>query len=515
MHYDNEEDARLAWASFPVFRDWCERMGGPPVFTPTGFVAVVGPADAAALRANVEMLRKIGVDTTALSPAELKTLQPHVNVDDVGAAAYEPASGYASPAEVVEGFRRQAQARGAQILPWTPATRIVRRDSAVVGVETAAGRIDCGAVVVAAGAWAPQLCREIGIELAARPKALDTMLVTRPPELARPHMVVIDHVLGTYFRPEGDAQTIVGVPCQVWDIDPDTMPTGLPPTAPVEGAQLLTHRMPVMERAALARGYRAFDCYSADRHAILGAVRGVDGLYLATAFSGSGFKIAPAVGACLAELITEGRARTVDISAFRPERFAATTRSRRADGMALYVVRRLLQAIPLLVGISFAGFVLLRLAPGGPMAVYAQNPNMSEADMRRIERILGLDQSVHVQYLKWAAGMAAGELGYSYRTGRPVGEIIRERVPATLQLMGVAYLIAIALGLTTGIVSAVRAAPCSTTRRRRRRWSGCPCRPSGSASSSSSCSRAGCAGSRPAASPRSARRSRSGTASSP
>ena len=124
--------------------------------------------------------------------------------------------------------------------------------------------------------------------------------------------------------------------------------------------------------------------------------------------------------------------------------------------MALYVVRRLLQAIPLLVGISFAGFVLLRLAPGGPMAVYAQNPNMSEADMRRIERILGLDQPVHVQYLKWAAGMAAGELGYSYRTGRPVGEIIRERVPATLQLMGVAYLIAIALGLTTGIVSAVR-----------------------------------------------------------
>ena len=322
MHYVNEEDARLAWASFPVFRDWRERMGGPPVFTQTGFVAVVGHRDSAALRANVEMLKKIGIDTTALSPAELKTLQPFVNVDDVGAAAYEPASGYASPAEVVEGFRRQAQARGAHILQWTPATRIVRRESAVVGVETATARIDAGAVVVAAGAWAPRLCREIGIALDARPKALDTMLVTRPPEIAKPHMVVIDHVLGTYFRPEGDAQTIVGVPCQVWDIDPDTMPTGLPPSAPVEGAQMLTHRMPPMEGAALSRGYRAFDCYSADRHAILGSVSGIDGLYLATAFSGSGFKIAPAVGACLAELITEGRARTVDISAFRPERFA-------------------------------------------------------------------------------------------------------------------------------------------------------------------------------------------------
>ena len=53
------------------------------------------------------------------------------------------------------------------------------------------------------------------------------------------------------------------------------------------GASLLTHRIPVMERATLARGYRAFDGYSADRHAILGGVDGIDGLYLATAFSGS------------------------------------------------------------------------------------------------------------------------------------------------------------------------------------------------------------------------------------
>jgi sarcosine oxidase subunit beta len=337
MHYVNEEDARLAWASFPVFRDWPERMGGPPVFTHTGFVAVVGHGDAAALRANVEMLRKIGVDTSAISPADLKALQPFANVDDVGAVAYEPASGYASPADVVEGFRRRAQERGAQIRQWTPVTRVHRRESAVVGVETAGGRIDAGAVVVAAGAWAPRLCREFGFELPARPKALDTMLVTRPPALAKPHMVFIDHVLGTYMRPEGAAHTIVGVPCQVWDIDPDTMPTGLPPSAPAEGAQILTHRMPAMEGAELARGYRAFDCYSPDRHAILGPVRGVDGLYLATAFSGSGFKISPAVGTAMAELITEGRARSVDVSAFAVERFAE---GRRIAGRHPYAPRR-------------------------------------------------------------------------------------------------------------------------------------------------------------------------------
>jgi glycine/D-amino acid oxidase-like deaminating enzyme len=88
------------------------------------------------------------------------------------------------------------------------------------------------------------------------------------------------------------------------------------------GARILTHRIPLMEGATLARGYRAFDCYSGDRHAILGAVEGVDGLYLATAFSGSGFKIAPAVGQCMAELITEGAPKTVDIAAFGLRRFA-------------------------------------------------------------------------------------------------------------------------------------------------------------------------------------------------
>jgi sarcosine oxidase subunit beta len=189
-------------------------------------------------------------------------------------------------------------------------------------VETGAGAIDAGAVVIAAGAWAPRLCRELGVPLPARPKAIDTVAVTRPPALAQGHMVFIDNAQGSYFRTEAGGLTLVGVPCQEWDVDPDTLGTGLPPHAAGVGAGILTHRIPLMEGATLARGYRAFDCYSGDRHAILGPVDGVDGLYLATAFSGSGFKIAPAVGQCMAELITEGRAKTVDISVFGLHRFA-------------------------------------------------------------------------------------------------------------------------------------------------------------------------------------------------
>ena len=322
MHYTNEWDARLAWASFPVFEHWGELMGGPPVFTRTGFVNVVAPPYAENLRRNVEMLRSIGVNTTALTAAELKALQPCANVEDIGGAAYEPDSGYADPAATVEGFRRRAEELGARIMPWTAVTKIDRRESRVRGVETSAGRVEAEAVVLAAGAWSGRLGRDIGLDLRMRPKAIDTVAVTRPAELREPHMIFIDNVLGNYFRPEAGCLTLVGVPCQEWDIDPDTVGTGLPPHAAGVGARILTQRIPAMERATLARGYRAFDCYSQDRHAILGRVDGIDGLYLATAFSGSGFKIAPAVGACMAELIMEGRAKTVDIEPFSLRRFA-------------------------------------------------------------------------------------------------------------------------------------------------------------------------------------------------
>jgi len=325
MHYTNEWDARLAWASYPLFRDWPERMGEPPVFTRTGFLNVVGPAYAEHLRRNVEMLRRIGVETTAMTPDAVRAIQPALAVDDVGAAAYEPGSGYASPVEVVQGFGRRAQDLGARIREWTPVSRILRGTGRVIGADTAAGRIDAGAVVVAAGAWAPRLCRPLGLELPVRVKAIDTVQVRRPPDLGPPHLTVIDNVLGSYFRPEGASLTLVGVPCQTWDVDPDDLAgraVGLPPGVAEAGARILVHRLPAMARATLARGYRAFDGYSDDRHAILDRVDGLDGLYLATGFSGSGFKIAPAVGTCVAELILDGEARTVDIRPFGLARFA-------------------------------------------------------------------------------------------------------------------------------------------------------------------------------------------------
>jgi len=124
--------------------------------------------------------------------------------------------------------------------------------------------------------------------------------------------------------------------------------------------------------------------------------------------------------------------------------------------MLSYMGRRVLQAIPLLIGVSVIGFGLMHLAPGGPLAVYTLNPTITAQDIERIKIIFGLDQPVHVQYLKWATGMFTGNWGYTFFGGRPVLWVIVERLPATMLLMGSALSIAILLGMTVGTIGAVR-----------------------------------------------------------
>jgi peptide/nickel transport system permease protein len=121
-----------------------------------------------------------------------------------------------------------------------------------------------------------------------------------------------------------------------------------------------------------------------------------------------------------------------------------------------YLARRVAQSLVVLFLVSLGGFSVLHLAPGGPIAIYAMSPTMSAEDVERLTRLLGLDQPLHVQYAKWIRGMATADWGRSYRDGRAVGEVIADRIPATLVLMLSAFVVAIALGLATGIASAVR-----------------------------------------------------------
>ena len=122
--------------------------------------------------------------------------------------------------------------------------------------------------------------------------------------------------------------------------------------------------------------------------------------------------------------------------------------------MTRFLIRRTVQSLPLLLTISALVFLLLHAAPGGPLAVYLTNPNVRVEDIERLRRALGLDRPLSVQYGSWLAAFIRGDWGYSLSDGRPVVERIGERLPATIELVGVATLGALALTLPAGIASA-------------------------------------------------------------
>jgi peptide/nickel transport system permease protein len=100
-------------------------------------------------------------------------------------------------------------------------------------------------------------------------------------------------------------------------------------------------------------------------------------------------------------------------------------------------------------------FVIIHLAPGGPTAIYATDPNVDQAELDRIEERLGLNDPLPVQYAKWLTGMLTGDWGISYKFGRQVTAVLGERLWPSIQLVAVSLLIALALSIPFGIFSAL------------------------------------------------------------
>lgn len=124
--------------------------------------------------------------------------------------------------------------------------------------------------------------------------------------------------------------------------------------------------------------------------------------------------------------------------------------------MTRYLIQRLLTAIPTLIAISLAIFLILALAPGDPLSEFATNPSMTEEVRENIRRSLGLNQPLPLRYLNWAWAFLRGDMGYSFTSRSPVSELIAQRLPTTLWIVGTAYLISALLALPLGIFSAVR-----------------------------------------------------------
>jgi len=322
MHYDLEPESALAWASYRIFRNWGEIVGGECGFTRTGFLQIVAPDANDQLRANVAMHQKLGIPSLVITADDVRRLAPAFRTDDFELAAFEPESGYADPTGSAAAFLTAARASGARLVQEAKVTAITTSGGRVTGVETEDGRYAAPIVVNAAGAWAAEVGRMAGLELPITTWRHDTAFLRRPPELGPSHPTVIDFTHLMYFRPETGGLTLIGLEDgNPLGVSPDTGGEQPQPDFVDRAVERICRRMPGMERGSLHSAIAGYDGLTPDQRAILDQA-GPDGFYLECGFSGTGFKIAPAVGACMAEWIVDGKPRTVDISGFGLNRFA-------------------------------------------------------------------------------------------------------------------------------------------------------------------------------------------------
>jgi peptide/nickel transport system permease protein len=123
--------------------------------------------------------------------------------------------------------------------------------------------------------------------------------------------------------------------------------------------------------------------------------------------------------------------------------------------MWTYILKRILIAIPLIIGLATITFFIIHLAPGDPMALY-RNPEISPEVMELMRKNLGLDQPLHIQYVKWLTSMARGNFGVSFTAHRPVADILLETIPNTLQLTFLALLLNLIVGIVIGVIAAIK-----------------------------------------------------------
>lgn len=124
--------------------------------------------------------------------------------------------------------------------------------------------------------------------------------------------------------------------------------------------------------------------------------------------------------------------------------------------MDRYVIRRLVQSLPLLFAISVVSFAILKFTPGGPLSAYEGNPEFTEADRLRLEKAFGLDQPLPVQYVSWLGAFLRLDWGYSFASHQPVLSLIGERLPNTLYLMGTVFLVVLLIAIPIGVFTAMK-----------------------------------------------------------
>ncbi len=323
MHYSYPPEVQLALVSLDMFEHWRDVVGEEGDFRKTGFVRIVHPGESERLKQNVEMQRRLGVNVKLIDQQELKDLEPDWVVDEVELAAYEPDSGYGDGAGVANDFLTRARELGVTYESKTQALEFLVEAGRVRGVITDHGEIAAPVVVSATGPWTRPLFQRVGIELPIETEYHQVAIMKNAPDMKGGGCACIDSVSATYFRSDAQDKFLIGDFYGQRGADPDNFPQRASDDGLEEIIERASRRVPKLENAEVMRGVTGVYDMTPDSRPLLGEVSGVAGLYVCAGFSGMGFKISPAIGLVMSELLLDGCGKTVDISSFCPERFVA------------------------------------------------------------------------------------------------------------------------------------------------------------------------------------------------
>jgi glycine/D-amino acid oxidase-like deaminating enzyme len=252
-------------------------------------------------------------------------MMPGLETADLVAAVYESESGYADPYLTVTALARAARRAGTTIFQGTQVTGIRFANGKVCGVDTVDQHFSAPQVVNCAGAWGARVAGMAGLSVPINSCRVQVAFFRRPAGHEAPHPVFGDFINATYFRSETGNLTLVGLidPSEAEAIvNPDAFFEGVDDEFVLEAGNGLVRRYPAMERSQFTGGYASLYAITPDWHPIIDEIPAGSGCYICSGFSGHGFKLGPAVGQIMADLVTKNRRSEFDPHLFRFSRFA-------------------------------------------------------------------------------------------------------------------------------------------------------------------------------------------------
>ncbi|HJT90545.1 MAG TPA: FAD-binding oxidoreductase [Mycobacterium sp.] len=325
-HYGVSSLAAMATRSLDLFENAEGILGEDVGFHQTGYVVGVGPRNVEAIHASMEAQRAVGVRTEHISRDDVQRLWPVADLEPFAAFAWEERGGYGDAYQTAQAFAAAARREGVRLRQGSTVTELVTDKGRATGVRLADGSvISAGTVVVAAGPWSAPLLAAHGIDLPITVHREQIVLIDPGQDLGD-IPVFSDLVSLQYIRPEGsDGQILFGNSdlAELEPADPDNYLNRATGDFIELTIDKVGTRLPGLEHPSIASTYAGCYDVTPDFNPVISRTP-VDGLITAAGFSGHGFKIAPAVGRLIADLVVDGISSDADIPAddFRLSRFA-------------------------------------------------------------------------------------------------------------------------------------------------------------------------------------------------